>query len=176
MKAKKKAPAKKKPAKKTVRKSAQKKKPAKKAPIKRSVSNPKKDRKLYTKELAFVNLILEGEKDGPAYKKAYNSKGNETTCRKEGHTVRSRWPVYLAIEKGQAEAAKRSEITADTLIVELEEARQVGKSEGSGAAMTGATMGKARLLGLDKKVLIIENADKLTPWSEIIAGIDSGEA
>lgn len=166
------APKKKAPAK----KKAAKKAPAKKKAIKRSAPKPKKDRKLTTKEMAFVNLILEGMKDGPAYKKAYNSKGNETTCRKEGHTVRSRWPVYLAIEKGQAEAAKRSEITCETLIVELEEARGVAKAEGSGAAMTGATMGKARLLGLDKKILVIENAEELTPWSEITAGIDNGAA
>lgn len=160
MKAKKKAPAKKKPAKKA---------PVKKLVTKRSVSKLKKDRKLTTKEMALVNLILEGEKDGVAYKKAYNSKANEDTCRKEGHTVRSRWPVYLAIEKGQADAAERSEITCDTLIVELEEARTVGKAEGSGAAMTGATMGKARLLGLDKKVIEFKNAEELTPWTRVKA-------
>ena len=44
--------------------------------------------------------------------------------------------------------ATRSEVTEDSLIDELEEARQLAADSKQGAAMVAATMGKARLTGL----------------------------
>lgn len=46
------------------------------------------------------------------------------------------------------EALKRHEITVDTLVGELEEARQVAKNTEVPSAMVAATMGKGKLLGL----------------------------
>jgi predicted DNA-binding ribbon-helix-helix protein len=43
-------------------------------------------------------------------------------------------------------------VTVASLIAELEEARQVGKERGQASAMAVATMGKAKLAGLDKDV------------------------
>lgn len=44
-------------------------------------------------------------------------------------------------------------MTVDDLIKELEEARQAGLEFESASAMVSATMGKAKLLGLDKQLI-----------------------
>ena len=46
-------------------------------------------------------------------------------------------------------------MTVGDLIKELEEARQAGLEFGSASAMVAATMGKAKLLGLDKQLIDI---------------------
>lgn len=51
---------------------------------------------------------------------------------------------------------ERHKITVDDLLAELDEARAMGKATGKAAPMVAATMGKAKLLGLDKQV---EEAD-----------------
>ena len=43
---------------------------------------------------------------------------------------------------------KATDITADTIANELEEARQVAKSQAQGAAMVSASVSKAKLVGL----------------------------
>ena len=50
---------------------------------------------------------------------------------------------------------KRNEITVDTLLDELEEARKAAldADTAQSSAAVSATMGKARLLGLDKKIV-----------------------
>lgn len=50
---------------------------------------------------------------------------------------------------------ERHEITVDTLLAELEEARQaaLGAETPQTSAAVSATMGKAKLLGLDKKIV-----------------------
>ena len=55
--------------------------------------------------------------------------------------------------KLQSIHAKRHNVTVDSITKELEENREIGRSEGQSAAMTAATMGKAKIHGLvtDKK-------------------------
>ena len=50
----------------------------------------------------------------------------------------------------QKEATARNNITIDNVIAELEEARQTAKQSGNASAMVSATLGKAKVLGLDK--------------------------
>ena len=53
-------------------------------------------------------------------------------------------------------------MTVDDLIEELEEARQAGFEFESASAMVSATMGKAKLLGLDKQLIdITSNGDSI---------------
>lgn len=51
---------------------------------------------------------------------------------------------------------ERHKITVDDLLAELDEAREMGRTTGKAAPMVAATMGKAKLLGLDKA---LEEAD-----------------
>lgn len=67
---------------------------------------------------------------------------------------------------------QRHKITVDDLLAELDEARAIGKESGKAAPMVAATMGKAKLLGLDKQV---EEADT-RPVGKIEIEIINSEA
>lgn len=65
-----------------------------------------------------------------------------------------RSPVMQAYaEELRAELRERFMVTVESLIAELEEARQIGKENASAGPMVAATMGKAKLAGLDKQII-----------------------
>ena len=129
--------------------------------------------KLSTKEQKFVDAIVSGESNSDAYRKSYScEKTSQKNIWKSAHTVRHRPRVEKAIADARGKASNQADITVQTLLDELEQARLVGAAERKGSAMTAATMGKARLLGLDKQVVEIKEAEKLTPWDSISAGVD----
>lgn len=150
------------------------KKPAKKPAKKTAKPKANKDRALTNPEQNFVFAVLAGEKDINAFSIAYKTaKMNEGTIRKEAHTVRHRLHIIEAIRAGHEKMANAAGVTAESLCLELDEARVIGKSERSASGMVAATMGKARLYGLDKVVLVVKDAEELTPWNKVTAGIDA---
>lgn len=66
--------------------------------------------------------------------------------------------ISLRIAELQERGAIKVEITAEMLVAELEEARQLAMETKQASAMATATIGKARLLGL-----IIEKKEDVTP-------------
>jgi len=91
-----------------------------------------------------------------AYRRSYNvGKMPDESIRVKAHEVLHNVNVALRIDKLKAAAVKRNAITVDDLIAELEEARQAALQAETvqASAATGATMGKAKLLGMDKQVL-----------------------
>ena len=65
-----------------------------------------------------------------------------------------RSPVIMEyVEKLREEMRERFMVTVEDLLIELEEARQVGIDTKSAAPMVAATMGKAKLCGLDKQII-----------------------
>jgi phage terminase small subunit len=58
--------------------------------------------------------------------------------------------IQDAIQDARHAASERNKITVDHLIDELEAARQIAKDERNASAMISATLGKAKILGLDK--------------------------
>lgn len=130
------------------------------------------DKPMSQKEKGFVNAIVSGLPDLEAYDSCYSTKGQEKNRRNDCYRLKKRPNVAKAIRIGQEKLARISGITADSLMIELEEARQVSKKESNGTGMTAATMGKAKLCGLDKVIVVVENAAELTPWSSVKAGID----
>jgi hypothetical protein len=152
------------------------KKPKSKAKKKPRLKAGHPDKPMSQKEQGFVNAIVSGKPDLEAYDSCYSTKGQEKNRRNDCYRLKKRPNVAKAIRMGQEKLARISGITADSLMIELEEARQVSKKESNGTGMTAATMGKAKLCGLDKLVVIIPDADKLTPWSSIVAGVAAGVA
>ncbi len=73
---------------------------------------------------------------------------SEKTAQEQGSRLLSNVMVSEAIAKGQAKAAKRAEITVQSLADELEEARAIALAEKQSSAAVSATMGKAKLFGL----------------------------
>ena len=58
--------------------------------------------------------------------------------------------VKAELDKIRKKAMSKAQISLEKLLAELEEARQLALSKEAAAAMVSASMGKAKLLGLDK--------------------------
>ena len=105
---------------------------------------------LTPKQEAFCQRYIETGNASEAYRQAYNPKGKAETVARSAHELfgNPKVTARLAELRNKVEAAHG--VTVASLIAELEEARQVGKERGQASAMAAATLGKARLAGLDK--------------------------
>ncbi len=110
--------------------------------------------KLTIKQEKFCNLYIELGNASEAYRQSYNcEKMKPESVNIKAFELLNNGKITLRIEELRSELAKRHDITKDTLIIELEEARQMAKDTAKAASMVSATMGKARILGLDKQVI-----------------------
>ena len=85
--------------------------------------------------------------------------------------------VQSRIKELQELAVQQHLVTVGSLSDELDEAREVAKEEGQAAAMTGATMGKAKLHGLlvdkaETKLTVDIEKDFLAAWL-LVLGFDT---
>ena len=67
--------------------------------------------------------------------------------------------VQEMVSEQQGKRAERLEITVDDLVRELEEARALAFATGKAGPAVQATMGKAKLLGMDKQLIDLTNSD-----------------
>ena len=108
------------------------------------------------KQRAYCLAFMETGNSSEAYRRSYDTSGMTTAsvnrCAKD---VYDNVNVSAMIEQLRKKAMKRNEITVDTLLDELEEARKAAlkADTAQSSAAVSATMGKARLLGLDKKIV-----------------------
>lgn len=118
-------------------------------------------KQLTQKQINFCYKYIECGNASEAYRYAYNAENmkQESIAVKACELLKD-VKVAVMVENLRKEAAKEAVITVHDLIKELEEARiaaLTAQTVQASAAAT-ATMGKARLLGLDK--LITENTTK----------------
>ena len=105
-----------------------------------------------TKQQAFVYHYCSNGFNGT---QAAISAGYSENCAQQIATENLLKPVIKEeIHKFKANIAETAELTALDLIKELEEARELAKKQGQGSVLVSATMGKAKLMGLDQQVLI----------------------
>ena len=111
-------------------------------------------RKLTPKQEAFCLAYIETGNASEAYRMSYSAeKMTAASVSVAASRLLDNAKIALRIAELKAKHAKRHEITVDDLIAELEEARQLAiDTSQSGSAVT-ATMGKAKLLGLDKQLV-----------------------
>ncbi len=110
--------------------------------------------KLTIKQEKFCNLYIEIWNASEAYRQSYNcEKMKPESVNIKAFELLNNGKVTLRVDELRNELAKRHDITKDTLIIELEEARQMAKDTAKASSMVSATMGKARILGLDKQVI-----------------------
>ena len=91
-----------------------------------------------------------------AYRQAYDAENmSPETIWKEASILFNLPHVTVRVLELQALHAERHNVTVDTITKELDENRKVAKYNDQSAAMTAATMGKAKIHGLvtDKKEL-----------------------
>ena len=117
----------------------------------------------------FCQFFIETGNASEAYRRAFpDNTMKDNSLHVEASRLLNSPTVSLRVSELRGEHRERHMMTVDDLIKELEEARQVGLDTESASAMVQATMGKAKLLGLDKQLIdITSNGDSLNKPSII---------
>jgi phage terminase small subunit len=102
----------------------------------------------------FCLAYIESGNASEAYRRSYDVSGMaEQTAAREAWNLLKRPQIEARIAELREVVMQRNDITVDTLLAELEEARALALETGRAAAAVTATMGKAKLLGLDKQIV-----------------------
>ena len=107
--------------------------------------------KLTIKQEKFCNLYIELGNASEAYRQSYNcEKMKPESVNNKAYELLKKVEITARLDELRAKHAERHNINVDDLIRELEEARKValGAMTPQASAAVGATMGKAKLLGL----------------------------
>ena len=111
---------------------------------------------LTQKQEAFCIAYVETGNASEAYRRAYDTSNmNSATVNRNAKALTDKDKIATRLAELRAPLIKRMEITVEDLIRELEEARTVAMTceTPQSSAAIAATMGKAKLLGLDKQVV-----------------------
>jgi phage terminase small subunit len=100
------------------------------------------------KQADFIALYLDTQNASEAYKRAYKSTGKPNTIHRKASELLKHPEVKKELELLQAQVKEQNKVTLDSIVTELEDARQIAKQSGNAAAMVSATLGKAKVLGL----------------------------
>lgn len=120
----------------------------------------KRKRHFSDKMEKFCLAYVETANAAESYRIAYNTeKMAEKTIQREGYNLLQRPQIQERLEELRGQIMDRHQITVDTLLMELEEARRLALTTKKAAAAVTATMGKAKLLGLDKQIVEVTGKD-----------------
>ena len=114
---------------------------------------------LTPKQERFCQLYIELGNASEAYRQSYDADSmNENTVNRKAKELLDNGKITARLELIRKEHSKRHNITVDSLLIELEEARKMAldlniQEKPQVSAAVTATMGKAKLLGLDKQVV-----------------------
>ncbi|WP_312450076.1 terminase small subunit [Stutzerimonas nitrititolerans] len=108
---------------------------------------------LTPKQEAFCSAYLETGNASEAYRRAYNAENMKAaTIAVKASELLANGKVAVRLAEMREATAKRNQITVDDLLRELEEARTkaLNCENPQSSAAVSATLGKAKLLGLDR--------------------------
>ena len=109
---------------------------------------------LTPKQENFCLAYLETGNASEAYRRAYDAENmNAQTVYKRASELLDNGVITARLEVLRAPIIAKAQITVEDLLAELEEARTLAMSIEAPAPAVSATMGKAKLLGMDKQVL-----------------------
>jgi len=115
---------------------------------------------LTPKQENFCRVYRETGNATEAYRQSYDvSRMKPESINRKAKEVLDNGNISARLDELGAATAKRHEITIDDLIEELEQARQTALSCDQSSAAVSATMGKAKLLGMDKQVVDHTSSD-----------------
>ena len=103
---------------------------------------------LTPKQEAFVQSYLETGNASEAYRLSYDTKAAPKTVHEKASRLLAEGKVGARLAELQQIHQKRHEVTVDSLVGELDEARLLALKIEAPAAAVSATMGKGKLLGL----------------------------
>ena len=132
---------------------------------------------LTPKQEAFAQAYVELGNASEAYRRAYNAENMKAeTIHVKACELLGSGKVAERVAELQEAVQRVHNVTVASLIAELEEARQVAKGREQGAAMVQATMGKAKLAGLDKDQEVTAQAERVNVVVEVMDGRKNAEA
>ncbi len=111
---------------------------------------------LTIKQEAFCQAYIETGNASEAYRTAYAAdKMKAEAIHVNASKLLDNAKVALRVKELQGEIKQRHNVTVDSLLKELEEARRaaLGAETPQSSAAVAATMGKAKLTGLDKQIV-----------------------
>ncbi|HDS3404953.1 TPA: terminase small subunit [Citrobacter freundii] len=117
---------------------------------------------LTIKQEAFCQAYIETGNASEAYRTAYAAdKMKPETVNRNAKSLLDNNKIATRVAELQGEIKQRHNVTVDSLIAELEEARQAALTAETpqSSAAVAATMGKAKLTGLDKQVIEVSGKD-----------------
>lgn len=118
--------------------------------------------KLTPKQEAFCLAYLETGNASEAYRSSYDCKNmRENAINTEASRMLDNPNIALRLSELREPIMKRHNVTVDSLLAELEEARQAALSAETpqSSAAVAATMGKAKICGLDKQIIDHTSSD-----------------
>ena len=129
--------------------------------------------KLTIKQENFCLAYVETGNASEAYRRSYDVENTSpAVINVHACNLLKNDKISVRINELRSTVMERHKITVDDLLAELDEAREVARQTEKAAPMVAATMGKAKLLGLDK---VLEEADT-RPVGKIEIEIISAEA
>jgi len=109
---------------------------------------------LTPKQENFCLAYLETGNASEAYRRVYKSQSMKPeTVNRTAKAMLDNHKIAARLAELREPILKRHATTVDDLIRELEEARQLALSMAASAPAVSATMGKARILGMDRQVI-----------------------
>jgi len=106
------------------------------------------------KQEAFCLAYIETGNASEAYRRAYNAENMKPeTVNNKGYELLQKGEIRARLAELREPILERHGDTVDSLLGELEAARERALAVDRPAAAVSATMGKARLLGLDRQQL-----------------------
>ncbi len=122
---------------------------------------------LTPKQEAFCQAYIETGNASEAYRTAYAAdKMKPESINRKAKELLDNGKIAARVAELQGEIKQRHNVTVDSLIAELEEARKAALTAETpqSSAAVAATMGKAKLVGLDKQIVDHTSSDgSMTP-------------
>lgn len=116
--------------------------------------------KLQPKQEAFCLAYIETGNASEAYRLSYDAVTmSASAINVEASRLLDNPKITLRLDELRQPIMERHNVTVDSLLAELEENRQLAIKEGQAAAANGSTMGKAKLLGMDKQIIDHQSTD-----------------
>ena len=109
---------------------------------------------LTPKQEMFCKKFIELGNASDAYRAVYNASNMKAeTINRKAFDLQNNGKITARISELHTAHQQRHNVTVDSLLAELEDARQLALAADNPSVMVSATMGKAKITGLDKKVI-----------------------
>lgn len=109
---------------------------------------------LTPKQEKFCQLYVETGSASEAYRQSYDASNMKPdTINVKASELLSNGKISVRVGQLRERLVKKHNVTVDSLIEELEQARKMALESAQVSAAVSATMGKAKLCGLDKQVI-----------------------